>query len=407
MVVAWEDGTNKYVPADGSKADKQQLAGLYVGNHILYAGKIVNNRQNFTYSYLIDTTDAINYKTGDVVFADLPVVGSSNTLQFTIQILNVNNNGVPTEFYVTPTSGKDNVNTGNTYRGTAYPANALGEGTGLKINVTSQENSGISWEFTADMLNKPLYAQTGTDGAGKLSTNPTEMFVGWCVAHNAIKLALDLRNEASDVSYGTTRYAKDDEIKSATTKVEAHLTTSVTPKRLQDNYVQKTLVSGNPGDSASNPITVDTHLKFTKQLVSTVSGVAFQGTAYRALWGDLAEYYRADKLYPAGTLVTVGDGHEEITIAKTECNGIISTKPGYELGTKESAFDLPLALVGKVPVLFAPDCLPRFGDRIYLSKNHPGKASNIPFGKCLGKVIDKRPNLDQVNSIMCSVRIAF
>ena len=33
MVVAWEDGTNKYVPADGSKADKQQLAGgLYVGN---------------------------------------------------------------------------------------------------------------------------------------------------------------------------------------------------------------------------------------------------------------------------------------------------------------------------------------------------------------------------------------
>lgn len=406
MVVAWEDDTNKYVPADGSKADTQQLAGLYVGDHILYAGKIVNNRQNFTYSYLIDTIDAINYKIGDTVVADLPVVNSSDTVQFTIQILNVNNSGVPTEFYVTPTTGKDNVNTGNTYRGTSYPATALGEGTGLKINVTSQENSGISWEFTADMINKPLYAQI-EGNAGKLSTTPTEMFVGWCVAHNAIKLALDLRNEASDVSYGTTRYATDEEVYSAATKVDAQLTTSVTPKRLQDNYIQKTAISGNKGYSADDPIVVDTHLKFTKQLVSTVSGVAFQGTAYRALWGDLAEYYRADKLYPAGTLVTVGDGHEEITIAKTECNGIISTKPGYELGNKESSFDLPLALIGKVPVLFAPDCLPRFGDRVYLSKNHPGKASNIPFGKCLGKIIDKRPNLDQVNSIMCSVRIAF
>ena len=70
--------------------------------------------------------------------------------------------------------------------------------------------------------------------------------------------------------------------------------------------------------------------------------------------GDLAEYYRADKLYPAGTLVTVGDGHEEIIIAKTVRNGIICSFPGYELGNKDSAFDLPLALVGKVPVLFAP-----------------------------------------------------
>ena len=32
--------------------------------------------------------------------------------------------------------------------------------------------------------------------AGKLSILH-EMFVGWCVAHNAVKLALDLRNEAS------------------------------------------------------------------------------------------------------------------------------------------------------------------------------------------------------------------
>lgn len=121
----------------------------------------------------------------------------------------------------------------------------------------------------------------------------------------------------------------------------------------------------------------------------------------------MAEYYKSDKLYPAGTLICIGAGLAEITEAKSECNGIISTKPGYELGKKEDAFDLPVALVGKVPVLFDGHCSPQFGDRVYLSKVVPGKASTTPFGKCLGKIIDRRKNLDQVNNIMCSVRIDF
>ena len=103
----------------------------------------------------------------------------------------------------------------------------------------------------------------------------------------------------------------------------------------------------------------------------------------------------------------MGSGINEITEAKTECNGIISTKPGYELGEKHDELDLPVALVGRVPVLFAEDCVPSFGDRIYLSKTTPGKASTIPFGKCLGKIIDKSEHLDQKRTIMCVVRIEF
>ena len=135
--------------------------------------------------------------------------------------------------------------------------------------------------------------------------------------------------------------------------------------------------------------------------------VSYWGWAYRALWGDLAEFYRADKPYPAGTLITIGAGTAEISEAKTECNGIISTNPGYELGEKTCALDLPVALVGKVPVLMDKNCSVEFGNRIYLSRTTPGCASTIPNGRCLGKIIDKDENLSQKSTVMCSVSVCF
>jgi hypothetical protein len=103
----------------------------------------------------------------------------------------------------------------------------------------------------------------------------------------------------------------------------------------------------------------------------------------------------------------MGCGPAEITKAITECNGIVSDKPGYELGEKKNEKDLPVALVGKVPVLFSQDSNPKFGDRIYLSQTEPGRASTIPYGKCLGKVIDKRSELITRPTVLCSVRISF
>ena len=94
------------------------------------------------------------------------------------------------------------------------------------------------------------------------------------------------------------------------------------------------------GDTATNPIYVDTHLKFRTPIVSEITnGVAFQGLAYRAVYGDLAEYYRSDKAYDPGTLIVIGSGPAEITLARGECNGIISEYPGYELGEKKDEKD--------------------------------------------------------------------
>ena len=79
-----------------------------------------------------------------------------------------------------------------------------------------------------------------------------------------------------------------------------------------------------------------------------------QGTAYRAYWGDLAEYYETDKEYPLGTLVKFG-GEKEITIADKEVNAVISSKPGFILNNQMKNGQT-IALCGRVPVRVIGKC---------------------------------------------------
>ena len=447
MIAAWDTQQNQYVPADSNyeyesseTVHSHTLAGMYSKNHIIYAGRLTNVNASYAYNFNMHTNTATGYEAGDQLVATDPDTG----IQFYIMISRTNLQGKPLEWTISPTMGNSRVTATNL---TVIYSSTVGTGIDLKLSIESEERTNdTSWNFPLTWINKPLYVDydhtndsesewnaylaatdlpndTNRDRRGLLTTLPktgTEgMFVGWCIDSITIQLALDLRNEATDVTYGTTRYATNEEVANVAGQESAtEVTTSVTPQRLQDNYIQKTAVIGNPGYNWANPIEVNTCTKWNKTIVGkgitnpdtnmlNNANLSFYGLAYRAWWEDLAEYYKSDKLYPAGTLICIGAGLAEITEAKSECNGIISTKPGYELGKKEDAFDLPVALVGKVPVLFDGNCSPQFGDRVYLSKIVPGRASTTPFGKCLGKIIDRRKNLDQVNNIMCSVRIDF
>jgi len=450
MIAAWDNDSGKYVAADGSDTD-QQMAGLYNNYYLSYAGKINNMNTRYNYSYQWNNDAAVNYREGDTLLVSFDNPSNPTQSQtFTIKVIGLENAemGKPNEFYVTPTSGNTFIGTDNPYRDVSYryiePGRTLGTGLLFKVNAINADS--ISWNFPTSWLSKPLYVDYdhSTESAatwesycisigldpttenknrcGKLTIERTAMFVGWCVDSNAIKLALDLRNEATETTYGTTAYATNAEVNNVYGNSVAKNTKSVTPETLQNNYLQTTIpgtprtLNGNEGNAINNPIVVNTYTRFDKVIYGkgtsysasgNLSNVSFYGTAYRALWEDLAEYYRSDKIYPAGTLICIGSGNAEITEAKTECNGIISTKPGYELGEKKDARDLPVALIGKVPVLFADDCVPSFGEKIYLSKTTPGRASTIPNGKCLGKVIDKREDLNQTHSILCSIRIEF
>lgn len=86
----------------------------------------------------------------------------------------------------------------------------------------------------------------------------------------------------------------------------------------------------------------------TELAYSNIYGTYFSGTSYRAYWGDLAENYVTDEIYPAGILIQFG-GDKEITKAVKKVNGVISSQPAFVLNDMESG--LPVALAGRVPVM--------------------------------------------------------
>jgi len=75
-------------------------------------------------------------------------------------------------------------------------------------------------------------------------------------------------------------------------------------------------------------------------------------TATKAEYADLAEYYEADKVYEAGTVLMLG-GDKEVTLAKgfgtTKVIGIVSTNPAHLMNTGCKGEKVAIALQGRVP----------------------------------------------------------
>lgn len=127
------------------------------------------------------------------------------------------------------------------------------------------------------------------------------------------------------------------------------------------------------------------------------------GIAHHARWSDLAENYLTDKKYEPGTLIKFG-GEKEVTIADTEVNGVISTKPGYILNS-ELIDGQPIALAGRVQIRIKGK-VKKF-DLIYLS-DEPGigiasnQFNNIPIGKAL----ENKEN-NSINLVECVTKFKF
>jgi len=130
------------------------------------------------------------------------------------------------------------------------------------------------------------------------------------------------------------------------------------------------------------------------------------GTAYRAYWGDLAEYYDADNEYPVGTLMTFG-GNKEVTIATEDCNAVVSSEPGVILNSGES-FEHPckLALVGRVPVRVVGTC--KKFDYLQLSE-FPGVARALPnlddfkFNNIIARALEDKDS-EEESLVLCVVK---
>lgn len=130
-----------------------------------------------------------------------------------------------------------------------------------------------------------------------------------------------------------------------------------------------------------------------------------QGTALKAKWADLAEYYEVDADYPKGTLVKFG-GDKEITIADDVVNAVISTAPALSLNSECDG--LPIALVGRVPVRVIGKCH-KF-DYLELSEI-PGVArackENVKESKeIIARVLEDK-NTEEEDLVLCVVKFSL
>lgn len=155
-------------------------------------------------------------------------------------------------------------------------------------------------------------------------------------------------------------------------------------------------------DGTSRDISIEGKWNFAQD----VNGQMFIGTAYRSIYGDLAELYKSDKNYKPGTLVKFG-GEYEITEALDYPCGVISSNPGMLLNTdldeNDRYFLLPLALIGRVPVRVIGK-INKF-DRIVCS-SIPGVAKKLSSNseKVLGVALEDNSN-DEEKLVLCAVQL--
>ena len=89
--------------------------------------------------------------------------------------------------------------------------------------------------------------------------------------------------------------------------------------------------------------------------LTNASNFKFRGIAVEAEFADLAEMYRSDKSYQAGTLIKIG-GEKEVTIVSNDADpdifGVVSTDPALLIGSRIGINEtrVPVALKGRIPV---------------------------------------------------------
>tara|TARA_R110001592_G_scaffold6330_5_gene34122 strand:- start:7736 stop:9859 length:2124 start_codon:yes stop_codon:yes gene_type:complete len=132
----------------------------------------------------------------------------------------------------------------------------------------------------------------------------------------------------------------------ATGTVQAEHLSSTDDATITDKLTAGTLTDGTLSIN-SGAITSGVSAVFS----GNVTGQYFNGQATSAQYADLAEIYKADDEYEAGTVVKLG-GEFEITqtISPEDVGvfGVISTDPAYLMNS--DAEGLPVALTGRVPV---------------------------------------------------------
>lgn len=114
------------------------------------------------------------------------------------------------------------------------------------------------------------------------------------------------------------------------------------------------------------------------------------GSRLNATYADLAEYYEADTLYEAGTVLTFG-GDKEVTISEDGTQrvaGVVSTNPAYVMNSAcEGEYIVAVALQGRVPCKVRGTI--RKGDMLTSGSDGYARPTSHPIiGSVIGKALE-------------------
>jgi hypothetical protein len=125
------------------------------------------------------------------------------------------------------------------------------------------------------------------------------------------------------------------------------------------------------------------------------------GSQLQATYADLAEYYNADNIYEAGTVLEFG-GVNEVTLATdgtTRVAGVVSTNPAYAMNSQcPGEFSTPIALQGRVPTKVRGNIVK--GDMMISGGNGYARPSSSPImGTVIGKALENFSGTDGIIEI--------
>ena len=134
---------------------------------------------------------------------------------------------------------------------------------------------------------------------------------------------------------------------------------------------------------------------------NTLTSSVFTGTASMAKYADLAEIYSSDKVYPTGTLLSIG-GINEVTAsthyAQRSIIGVVSEKPAYLMNSEYTpTYPVKIGLTGRLPIRIIGKI--DKGDLI-TSSDIPGVACKLDIpdftpGCIIGKSLETKTSNDE------------
>ncbi|MEM5799561.1 MAG: hypothetical protein QXZ43_02765 [Candidatus Aenigmatarchaeota archaeon] len=123
---------------------------------------------------------------------------------------------------------------------------------------------------------------------------------------------------------------------------------------------------------------------------------------------DVAEYYPTEDNLSPGDLVSINYSKNLLTpfaVKKAEKGenviGVVSVSPGIAIGNKENENDVPIALIGRVPVkVSAENGVIKIGDPLTLSEKYPGVATKSnKEEKIIGYALNEYSDLNGIGII--------